>query len=58
MVAVRRAGRLDLLLPHLGEVLLMDLPWSLVISSFGFAAISVNMQSLRLLCPYLFLLRF
>ncbi len=53
-VAIRRAGRPDLLPPHLREVLLMDLSWSLVISSSGLAARSVNMRLLRLLCPFCF----
>jgi hypothetical protein len=44
--------------PHLREVLLMDLPWFLVISSSGLAPRSVNMQLLRLWSPFLFLLRY
>ncbi len=44
------------LLRHLREVLLMDLPWSLVISSSGLGPRLVNMQSLRLLCVFLFFL--
>jgi hypothetical protein len=36
----------------------MELAWSLVISSSGLVARSVNMQPLRLLSPFLFLLRY